>query len=102
MLNFTRLAQGMKGSFQLGHECNGCYRRARSICGLMGLCPIPTGRVVSPHLPLSFQGMKNNEEDIMHAPEGMAWWSQRAELYSGSNTADLLITNVKLTFLGSF
>ena len=34
----------------------------------MGLCPIPTGRVVSPHLPLSFQGMKNNEEDIMHAP----------------------------------
>ena len=54
------------------------------------------------HLPLPFQGMKNNEEDIMHAPEGMARWSQRAELYSGSNTTDLLITNVKLTFLGSF
>ena len=101
-VEFYPLDAGNERKFPASHECNGCYRRARSICGLMGLCPIPTGRVVSPHLPLSFQGMKNNEEDIMDAPEGMARWSQRAELYSGSNTADLLITNIKLTFLGSF
>jgi len=29
------------------------------------------------HLPLPFQGMKVNEEDITHAPNGVSRWCRR-------------------------